>query len=166
MDAMADAAIPAKPKGGMGKSLMAGLLLAVTLGGGSFFAIYAGMIALPVPDRATLLAAEAEAEAIPLPVTAFVPLEQVVITLGRGANMRQLALTAQLEIEPQGAETVELLGPRIVDVMSTYLRAVDASMIEDPAAMLRMRAQLLRRIQVVTGEGIVRDLLISEFILR
>jgi flagellar FliL protein len=166
MDAMADAAVPAKPKSGMIKSLMAGVLLAVTLGGGSFFAIYAGMIALPVPDRGAMLAAEAEAEAIPLPVTAFAPLDQVVITLGRGADMRQLAMTAQLEIQPEGAETVELLKPRIVDVVSTYLRAVDSSMVEDPAAMLRMRAQLLRRIQVVTGEGIVRDLLVSEFILR
>jgi flagellar FliL protein len=32
--------------------------------------------------------------------------------------------------------------------------------------MLRMRAQMLRRVQVVTGEGLVRDLLVSEFILR
>jgi flagellar FliL protein len=29
-----------------------------------------------------------------------------------------------------------------------------------------MRAQLLRRIQIVTGEGRVRDLLVTEFVLN
>jgi flagellar FliL protein len=32
--------------------------------------------------------------------------------------------------------------------------------------MARLRAQMLRRIQVVTGEGRVRDLLITEFVLN
>ena len=38
--------------------------------------------------------------------------------------------------------------------------------LEDPAALVRIRAHLLRRIQIVTGEGRVRDLLISEFVLN
>ncbi|MFL9503735.1 flagellar basal body-associated FliL family protein [Rhodopseudomonas palustris] len=37
--------------------------------------------------------------------------------------------------------------------------------IEDPSAMARLRAQMLRRVQIVTGEGRVRDLLITEFVL-
>jgi flagellar FliL protein len=32
--------------------------------------------------------------------------------------------------------------------------------------MTRLRAQMLRRIQVVTGEGRVRDLLITRFVLQ
>ncbi|MEL7416552.1 MAG: flagellar basal body-associated FliL family protein, partial [Pseudomonadota bacterium] len=58
------------------------------------------------------------------------------------------------------------LKPRISDVLNTYLRAVSLDELENPAAMLRLRAQMLRRIQLVTGEGRVRDLLISEFILN
>jgi flagellar FliL protein len=167
MTAMSDdAPTPAKPKGGLVKPLLIGVLLAVALGGGSFFAIYSGMLNLPLPDRAEMAKAKHEAEQIPLPVTAFVPLDQVVVTLGRGPSMRQLAITAQLEIEPNAVDTVVLLMPRVVDVMNTYLRAVDAALIEDPASLLRMRAQMLRRIQVVTGEGMVRDLLVSEFIVR
>lgn len=161
---MSDEEAPKKPKGGMAKSLLMGLLLAIAMGGGSFFAVYSGMLALPLPERADMMADEAEARALPL--TAFLPLDQVVVTLGRGDAMRQLAITAQLEIEPNAVGSVDLLRPRIVDVINTYLRAVDVSLIEDPAAMLRMRAQMLRRIQVVTGEGIVRDLLLAEFILR
>ena len=61
---------------------------------------------------------------------------------------------------------MESLKPRAVDVLNTYLRAVDPADVDDPAAMLRMRAQMLRRIQVVMGEGKVRDLLVAEFIVH
>ena len=48
----------------------------------------------------------------------------------------------------------------------SYLRAIDTASIEDPHAMARLRAQMLRRIQIVVGEGRVRDLLITEFVLN
>jgi flagellar FliL protein len=167
MTAMSDdAPKAAKAKGGGFKGILIGVLLAVALGGGSFFVVYSGIVALPLPDRHAMTAKTDEHEAPDLPMTAFVPLEQVVVTLGRGRDLRQLALTAQLEVEPNAVDTVALLMPRVIDVMNTYLRAVDASLIEDPASMLRLRAQMLRRIQVVTGEGVVRDLLVSEFIVR
>ena len=38
--------------------------------------------------------------------------------------------------------------------------------LEDPAALVRLRAQILRRLQIVTGEGRVRDLLVTEFVLN
>jgi flagellar FliL protein len=56
--------------------------------------------------------------------------------------------------------------PRILDVLNSYLRAIDVASIEDPQAMARLRAQMLRRIQIVTGEGRVRDLLVTEFVLN
>lgn len=161
-----DAPKPAKAKGSGIKSLLIGLVLALPLGGGSFFMVYSGMVPLPLPARHEMAAKAAASKPLNLPQTAFLPLEQVVVTLGRGSDLRQLALTAQLEVEPNAIDTVALLMPRVVDVMSTYLRAVDASLVEDPASMLRLRAQMLRRIQVVTGEGMVRDLLVSEFIVR
>jgi flagellar FliL protein len=59
-----------------------------------------------------------------------------------------------------------MLLPRIADVLNGYMRAIDVTQLEDPAALVRMRAQLLRRIQIVTGEGRVRDLLVTEFVLN
>jgi flagellar protein FliL len=56
--------------------------------------------------------------------------------------------------------------PRIVDVLNGYLRAVEVREFEDPAALVRLRAQMLRRVQIVTGEGRVRDLLVTEFVLN
>jgi len=56
--------------------------------------------------------------------------------------------------------------PRILDVLNSYLRAVAITDLEDPTAMARLRAQMLRRVQIVTGEGRVRDLLVTEFVLN
>jgi len=55
--------------------------------------------------------------------------------------------------------------PKIVDVLQDYLRAVDEVELEDPRSLSLLRAQMLRRIQTVVGDGKVRDLLIMEFIL-
>ena len=67
---------------------------------------------------------------------------------------------------PGSEETVTNLSPRILDVLNTYLRAVSEVELEDPASMNRIRAQMLRRVQVVAGEENVRDLLITEFVLN
>ena len=59
-----------------------------------------------------------------------------------------------------------MLMPRILDVLNGYLRAVEVSQLDDPTALIRLRAQMLRRVQIVTGEGRVRDLLVTEFVLN
>jgi len=153
---LAEDATPAR----RGKSgLIVGLAGALALGGGGFFAIFSGMI-----DPAALLKSEAPAHA-PADEVAFVALDPIMISLAPGASARQLRFSGQLEVEPQLAGEVTMLMPRILDVLNTYLRAVDVRDLEQPASVARLRAQMLRRIQVVTGEGRVRDLLITEFIL-
>lgn len=149
---------PAPKKGKMG--LIIGLVLALVAGGGSFFAIYSGMIL--APESAEQAASEHE-ETEPLPAISFVPIEPIVVTVGRGGS-RQLKFRAQLEVAPERTDDVALLMPRILDVLNGYLRAVDLVDLENPAALIKLRAQMLRRIQIVTGEGHVRDLLITEFV--
>nr|WP_205911789.1 flagellar basal body-associated FliL family protein [Rhodobacter sp. SGA-6-6] len=143
--------------------MVLGLVLALVLGGGGFYAAWAGLILAPAaPDHA-----EAEEEKPgPLPDIAFVPVEPVVISLGPGSFSRHLKFTAQLEVAKSYADEVTLLMPRILDVLNSYLRAVAVAELEDPAAMARLRAQMLRRVQIVTGEGRVRDLLVTEFVLN
>ncbi len=72
---------------------------------------------------------------------------------------------AQLEVAPKYMAEVEAIKPRLVDVLNGYLRAVALSELEDPTALIRLRAQMLRRLQVVAGEGRITDLLIMEFVL-
>jgi flagellar FliL protein len=144
------------------KPLIIGVILALVLGGGGFFATYSGLIL--GQDHAG--AGEQEPSASPLPDIAFVPIEPLVISLGTADSGRNLRFTSQIEVPSAFVADVTLLLPRIVDVMNGYLRAIDPAELDDPAMLLRIRAQLLRRIQLVTGDGRVRDLLVTEFVLN
>lgn len=97
---------------------------------------------------------------------AFVPIEPLLISLGPGANARHLRFKGQLETSPKYVSEVETLMPRIVDVLNSYLRAVAETDLEKPSALVRLRAQMLRRVQIVTGSGRVNDLLVMEFVLN
>lgn len=155
-----DDPVPTAPKNSK-KPLLIGLLLAILLGGGGFYATWSGMIL----GAAASHAADAPVSA-DLPDIAFVPIVPLVISIGPLAEKRYLRFSAQLEATAKNVEDVTLLLPRITDVLNGYLRAIDPAQFDDPAALVRMRAQLLRRIQIVTGDGRVRDLLITEFVLN
>lgn len=140
--------------------LLLGVVGALAFGGGGFFATYSGMILGHAPEHTDAHAASA------LPDVSFVAVDPIVISLGTQSSARHLRFASQLEVQnPHGPEVSSLL-PRIVDVLNGYLRAVEVAQLEDPAALVRLKAQMLRRIQIVTGEGRVRDLLISEFVLN
>lgn len=141
--------------------LILGLVLFLALGGGGFYSVYAGLILSPAPAHST----ESE-HATDMPDIAFVPLDPVTITLGEVAANIHLRFAAQLEVETVKKAEVTLLIPRILDVLNGYLRAVEVAELGDPNALVRLRSQMLRRIQIVTGEGRVRDLLVTEFVLN
>ncbi len=151
------------PKRKTKKSFVIGLVLMLLLGGGGFYAVYSGLI-LGHQEEATADAGEESPEA--LPDIAFVPLEPLVVSLGPKAGGRFLHFTGQIEVGKAVEPDVILLLPRILDVLNGYLRAVETAELEDPDALVRLRSQMLRRVQIVTGEGRVRDLLITEFIIN
>ena len=110
-----------------------------------------------------------EPEPAPVAMSAeikFVPIDKLVISLGPDARSSHLQFGAELEVVPEYSEEVMNLMPRVLDVLNTYLRAVDERDLESPSAMIRLRAQMLRRVQIVTGEGRVKDILITEFVLN
>lgn len=154
--------IPAK-SGKLG--LILGLVAALVLGGGGFYAAFSGLIG----GGQTGDEHQADSQEMPGhtgPKIVYVPLDPMIISLGRGATNKHLRFTAQLEVEPEFQVEVTTMIPRVLDVLNGYLRAVDARDVETPSALGRLRAQMLRRVQVVTGEGRIRDLLITEFVLN
>lgn len=161
---MVDATAPAEeaPKKKSKLPLIIGLVLMLMLGGGGFYAVYSGLILAP---HDTAEPAPEEHPAEPLPDVAFVPLDPMIISLGTN-GARHLRFSAQLEVPSAYQAEVEHLKPRVMDVLNGYLRAVELHDLEDPSALMRLRAQMLRRIQVVTGEGRINDLLIIEFVLN
>ena len=144
--------------------LLIGFVLMLGLGGGGFYAVYSGMIL--GDGHADDHAAEEPVKVEALPDIAFVPVDPMIVTLGGGGANRHLRFTAQLEVAKAYQQDVALLMPRILDVLNGYLRAVEAAELEDPNALTRLRAQMLRRVQIVSGEGRVRDLLVTEFVLN
>ncbi len=137
--------------------LILGAVLAVAGAGGGYFATTLGLIGGEAGDAPQVVEEK--------PKAAFVPLEPLVISIGGDGRQRHLRFSAQLEVVPGNERAVTDVLPRIVDVLNGYLRAIDLADIEDTAALVRMRAQMLRRVQIVVGEGLVSDLLVMEFVL-
>ena len=144
--------------------LLIGLILAIAGGAGGFMAVRSGIFG-GSGDNAEI-AADADQPAEEMPAAAFVPLDPMVINLPPGSDRQYLRFAAELEVIPRYQAEVEAMRPRVIDVLNGYLRAVEPGDLESPAALNRLRAQMLRRIQVVVGDGRVRDLLIMEFVLN
>lgn len=160
---MSDTEEPSAPaaKGSMKKPLVLGVLLAMLAGGGGFYATWSGLVLGGESQAAT-----PKAKAADLPDIAFVPVEPMTISLGQNPQGEHLRFRAELEVPLQYKEDVELILPRVVDVLNSYLRALEVSDLNAPAALLRLRAQMLRRVQIVTGPERVNDLLVMEFVLN
>lgn len=147
--------------------LLIGLVLALVLGGGGFFAMYSGLLGGKTEVAEDGHGDDHGPKVAPLDKDiAFVPIEPLVVSLGDGSTNRHLRFKAQLEVTGGYESEVTHLMPRVMDVLNGYLRAVELSDLEERSALIRLRAQMLRRIQIVTGEGRVRDLLVTEFVLN
>ena len=154
----------ADPKKRSKLPLLIGLVLALLAGGGGFYATWSGLI-LGGQATGSAQGGHADAGHATSVDVGFVALQPLIISLSPSASSRHLSFTAQLEVALGNEAAVERLMPRILDVLNSYLRAVETSDLEDPSALLRLRAQMLRRVQMVTGQGLVRDLLVTEFVL-
>lgn len=140
--------------------LLLGLVLALFLGAGGFYAAYSGLIP---PAGAKEKAATGDSV---LADIAFLPLDPLIVSLGAGSNSRHLRFAAQLEVAADHEAEVARLKPRVLDVLNSYLRAIDMAEMDDPGTLIRLRAQMLRRVQMVTGPGRVSDLLVTEFVFN
>jgi len=142
--------------------IFAGLVLALVLGGAGFYAAYTGLI--PSTNEST--SSNDDQRSNPLGDIVFVGIDPMVISLGREAGNRHLRFRAQLEVPRGNKADVERLLPRVMDIFNSYLRAVELSELEKPSNLSRLRAHMLRRVQMVLGKDRVNDLLIMEFVLN
>lgn len=150
------------PKKSSKLPLILGLVLAVLGGSGGFMAVKLGLLG-GAKDEAQVVATTPVRD---MAAVAFVPIDPLIINLPPNARSQHLRFAAQLEVDPAYAAEVEGMKPRVIDVLNGYLRSVDIADLEDPTVLIKLRAQMLRRVQVVVGEGRVRDLLIMEFVLN
>jgi flagellar protein FliL len=149
---------PAKPSR---RPLLIGLALAPVLGAAGFYATYSGLVP---PTGGT--SAPPSAQPSGTVSHSYVPVDPITINLATSGQARHLRFVAQLEVASAHVGEITRLMPRIVDVLNTYLRAVDLPELEAPAALTRLRGQMLRRVQIVAGPGLINDLLIMEFVFN
>lgn len=163
-DATADQAEAPQKSGKKGLILVVILALAGT--GAGYFLTASGL--LPFGSQADSEAVEKSGKDKPVKALAnvgFVDLPPVIISVDSGAA-RHLKFHAQLEVDAPYVADVEKMKPRIMDVLNSYLRAIEVSDLEDSLALTRVRGHLLRRIGIVVGDGRVRDVLVMEFVLN
>lgn len=143
------------------RGIVVGLVLALIGAAGGFAASYLGQldrfVGAPKQDAGESLSGG--------DLPAFVPVPQLVVSIGPPGDGRHLRFAAEIEVHHNNASQVTALMPRVTDVLNGYLRAVEPALFDRPEALMLMRAQMLRRIRLVTGEALAADLLITEFVI-
>ncbi len=95
----------------------------------------------------------------------FLALDPIIVSIQPIGRSKHLKITLVLETGEEDAELLLENGFYVKDVLNTYLRSVDGAVLEDPAAMSRLRAQILRRINAVVPDAHIESVLITDFVL-
>jgi flagellar FliL protein len=138
--------------------------LVLLLGGGGAGAYF---FLLKGSDEA---GAHAKAEDVPLtpPEVAFSDIEKLTVNI-QGASdtpaYLQLSVSLELENEEQ-KKAMEALLPRVKDQFQAYLRELRLEDLKGSAGVLRIKEELLRRVNVAAAPYHVRDVLLKEMLVQ
>lgn len=151
-----------KPKSG-GKLL--GLLAPLAVFGAAFGASWFAAPDAPVqvveavPDAEKTAATHAAGWT---PATPDLTLDLDPLTITAGGEGQVLKIGLALELWDRHAE---IDTARLRDAFTAYLRAVDPDQLANPSFHMRLKRALLHRARIVSGEDIVADVLITDFLL-
>lgn len=147
---------PEKPKGKLAKLIVP--LLAVVCAGAGFAVTYLDLIPMSGHEAAE------EHEEVHSDVE-FVDVPRIQIPLP-GTRDRTVSLSTSIETTAASRSEVEHLMPRIQDVITSFLSNIDADAYDKRGILEIIRAELLGRTRMVLGEEHMKDLLITEFLIK
>ncbi|MBU3028612.1 flagellar basal body-associated FliL family protein [Paracoccus marinaquae] len=144
-----------------GKRRLVPLLVVLVLGAAGFASTFLGLwspaaLLETVSDRGA-------AEAAPEVVFVDVPRIELNIPGGRG---RVLVLSTSIETDQAQQGEILHLMPRVSDAFATFLSGIDPGAYDKRGVLEIIRGELLTRSRYVLGEAPVKDLLITEFLIR
>jgi flagellar FliL protein len=112
----------------------------------------------------------AKAEEMPLtpPQVAFSDIEKLTVNIqGASDTPAYLQLSVALELEnDEQKKAMEALLPRVKDQFQAYLRELRLEDLKGSAGVLRIKEELLRRVNVAAAPYHVRDVLLKEMLVQ
>jgi flagellar FliL protein len=109
-------------------------------------------------------------EEVPLtpPEVAFSDIEKLTVNIqGADATPAYLQLSVSLELEnDEQKAAMESLLPRVKDQFQAYLRELRLEDLKGSAGVLRIKEELLRRVNVAAAPYKVRDVLLKEMLVQ
>ena len=118
------------------------------------------------PACAATVSAEVHSEPLASENIDYVELEEMLVTIGSGAESRFVKLQAVVMAPKGEAARVEEASPMLADAFLSYLRAIEVSDYQSASFYPDMREQLSRRAELVLGAEHAHGVLITEFLLR
>jgi flagellar FliL protein len=114
--------------------------------------------------------AQAKADEVPLtpPKVAFSDMQDILVNIqSNDGTPAYLKLGVSLELEDDAQKTaIQPLMPRITDQFQAYLRELRLDDLKGSAGVLRLKEELLRRVNVAAAPYHVRDVLLKEMIVQ
>jgi flagellar FliL protein len=145
--------------------MAAGALLVIlgAIGGGGYFVLVA-----PKPAVVAEAGAKANAPRLPPSQAAFFDVPDIIVNLQTpDSTPAYLKLSLSLELDKtEDKAAIEPVLPRVVDQFQTYLRELRIEDIRGSAGVMRLKEELLRRVNLAAAPTPVRDVLLKEMIVQ
>lgn len=150
------------------KMLMIGggaLALLLAAGGGAYFFLFSG--SSDQDQQAKMAAAKPSVPLVP-PQVSFFNMPDIVVNIQTAdGTPAYLKLSVALELAADDEKPgLQVLMPRIVDEFQSYLRELRVDDLRGSEGVLRLKEELLRRINVAANPYRVRDVLLKQMIVQ
>jgi flagellar FliL protein len=164
------------PKQGFVKKLLSNKKMLMIAGGGVLVLLLAGgggayFLLGSTAKSATggkLAAADAPPAPIVPPTVAFYDMPDIVVNI-QSADGTPAYLKLAVSLELTGADEkagIQPLMPRVVDQFQGYLRELRVDDLKGSAGVMRLKEELLRRINGATSPFKIKDVLLKEMIVQ
>ncbi len=152
--------VAAQPKSGNKKKLMiiavASVLLVAAIGGGAFVFL-TGEKEAPVEKE----------EVVEAGPPAFVEIPPMMVNLNSSSGPRYLRLRLLLELEnAESVPAAEIVLPRIVDALQTYLRQLNPDELNGSAGPQKLQAELIGVVNSIDHHLPVTGILVQELLVQ
>lgn len=152
--------LPETPKSKLKKILMIAVPVLVLLGGGGAAAFFLGVFG-----------GHDEGEQVAAPVVTkpvFFDMPDMLVNInGRQRRTSFLKVAVSLELKSAGdIERIQQSMPRVVDSFQVYLRELRSDDLTSSAGMMRLREDLLLRVNETVAPAKVRDILFREMLIQ